>query len=330
MRVIFAMVLALASTFSSQYSNSQEFPQASRQSPPQLPKPPAVDELLQRVGEALRKNSYRGRITYEHSGRLEVVDIEHLVVDGVEHDFLRFLNGPQQELIKSGRRVDCETKGTQLFKGEAFDGGGGQSAKINQSYRSKYLGSERVAGKESWVVQMIPRDRHRHSFVLAVDQASFLPTKTLYVGSNGSPLERLHFVALETMIEASSKVEQGEFSEFIESEPCPSYKQAATSDWQPQWIPPGFVVSNYSVSDNDEHIETYTDGLASFSVIAKPVTEIAETAVLPGNSVHMEGATVVAMRLVTNQSAPVRVSLVGEIPGETAQRILSSVEHSPN
>ncbi len=290
---------------------------------------PKLNEVLAKVAESVRHNNYRGRLTYEHSGKLEVLEIEHGVIDGIEYSRIDYLNGPDRKVMKNGRHATCVSHGTRLMSGGVIDMGDGAFASIDRAYSTKFLGTERVAGRDSWVIQLVPRDEHRHSFIVAVDQASYLPTKTLFVASGGKPLERLHFVSLDTDVDFyGSMSEVAEWGSSREIDPMCSDGEALNSGsrWQPAWVPPGFVLSHYGFSEQDGHMETYTDGLATFSVLAKPVDPRAEAAVMPANASYKKGATVVVMGLIRSNAPPVHVSVVGEIPDETAKRILSSVQ----
>jgi sigma-E factor negative regulatory protein RseB len=98
------------------------------------------------------------------------------------------------------------------------------------------------------------------------------------------------------------------------------------SRWQPAWVPPGFVLANYTFSEADGHMETYTDGLASFSVFAKPLYAGDDNTGLPQVSTTVKkGATVVLMRLLAQEPEAVQVSVLGEIPSDTAARVIASV-----
>ncbi len=294
---------------------------------------PSVEDLLSKVSNALRTSDFRGRLTYEYSGKLEIVEISHTVIDGVEHDRIYYLNGPSRALVKNGRSADCLNHGRTLMQGGKVRLSSGGFARLDSSYNFKLLGSERVAGRNSWVVQILPKDNYRHGVIIAIDQQSYLPTKTLFVANNSKVLERLHFVALETRDETENtadlagQVEPGEASASKLQTPCETdHALDSGSQWQPGWVPSGFVLARYEYTDADGHMETYTDGLASFSVFTKPIIAAgADRRIAP--STFKKGATAAVMRILPDiASSPVHVSVLGEIPAETASRILSSVK----
>jgi len=292
---------------------------------------PEAQVLLANVAKALRQTNYRGRITYEHSGKLDVLEVSHSVLDGVEYEKVFYLNGPERSLVKSGRKVACETRGGKLLGGGIVQLSDGAIASIQSSYSIKMLKSERVAGRDSWVLQMVPRDNHRHGFILAIDKQSYLPTMSLFLASGRKVLERLHFVSLETdapFTLADYGVSASPLDVAKQDGTCPELNSLGDAGrWQPAWLPNGFVLSAHNYTPEDGYMETYTDGLASFSVFVKPLNSANDKASsLALQSSLKKGATVVVMSLVSNASEPVHVSVLGEIPSDTASRIMASVK----
>lgn len=291
---------------------------------------PNVKHLLSNVAQSMRNTNYRGRLTYEHSGKLEVLEIAHSVIDGVEYERVFYLNGPDRSVVRHGRRPDCATHGGILLSGGRIQLSDGSLSKLEAHYKFNLVGAERVAGRDSWMVQLAPRDEYRHSVILSIDMTSYLPTKALFVGKERKVLERLHFVSLETDVsfdkDEFGKPVQGSF--LADSHTCSDGKALMkASGWQPTWVPPGFARSGYQYSAQDGHMETYTDGLASFSVFAKALGDDDTNSLPPISTNYMKGATVVMMRLISDESPQaVHVSVLGEIPSSAASRILSSIK----
>ncbi len=295
---------------------------------------PDIKQLLSKVSDAVSQSNYHGRLTYEHSGRLEVIEISHAVSQGFEHERVVYLNGPDHQIYKKGRTASCASLGSRLLGGSVIDSEGlnpsGQ-VQLNDAYDYKMMGEERVAGKLSWILQFVPKDEHRHGLILAVDQHSFLPTKILTISGGRKVLERLHFVSLDTDL----KFESAQFEGFDKSElpvgnnvSCSGLQSVVSASvWQPSWIPSGFILSSYQFSEKDGHMETYTDGLAAFSIFSKPTAEsnFALLAGLHAGGVK-KGATVVVVGAMPESKPVVQVSVLGEIPQQTANRILASVK----
>ncbi|WP_086932687.1 MucB/RseB C-terminal domain-containing protein [Agarilytica rhodophyticola] len=292
---------------------------------------PNVKQLLSNVAHAMRSTSYRGRLTYEHSGKLEVLEIAHSVIDGVEYERVFYLNGPDRAVVRQGRRPDCATHGGILLSGGRIQLSDGSLSKLETHYKFNLIGAERIAGRDSWMVQLAPKDQYRYSVILSIDMASYLPTKALFVGNDRKVLERLHFVSLETDVSFTPEdFERPLAGSYLAGEHNCSDGKALmkASSWQPTWTPPGFALSGYQYSAQDGHMETYTDGLASFSVFAKVIGDDDDNGNTPPISTnYKKGATVVMMRLISSESSKaVHVSVLGEIPSSAASRILSSIK----
>ncbi len=288
---------------------------------------PNVTEILTHLSESVRSKNYSGRLTYEHSGKLEVIEISHGVREGIEYERVTYLNGPEREVHNSGKLADCRSIGGHLLGGGMVRSGNGDSLQLNKFYDYRLLGAERVAGHLSWLLQLVPKDSHRHSMILAVDQQSYLPMKSMFVANGRKVLERLHFVSLEadTLFDESLAVHS---EQEIRTGECPE-KIAVESEalWRPQWVPDGFVLSRYQYTDEDGHIETYTDGLASFSIFVKLKVDSHDLneGVSSLSAGIKKGATVVVLRQLSSASSPVDVAVLGEIPQATAKQILASI-----
>lgn len=286
-------------------------------------------QMLPEVAKALKHANYRGRVTYEQGGKLEVMEVSHGVIDGQEYEKILFLNGDERALAKQGRETSCTKVGETLLNGLVLNQPDGSIAALQRSYHISVVGEDRVAGREAWVLQMLPNDEFRHGVLISIDKQSYLPLKTLYVTSGRKVLERLHFVSLEVPV----VFQADDFADYhvLDEQKCSANKSPASyvSDWRPTWIPPGFVLSNATISRETGHIHTYTDGLASFSVFVQPI------AFTDGDRGHMstnmrKGATVILLRRVGTIENPVQISLLGEIPSVVASKILASVNIAVN
>lgn len=278
--------------------------------------------ILPKVAAALKQTSYKGRITYEQGGKLEVMEVSHAVLDGGEYEKVLFLNGDELELIQPRHGIDCASIGDSLFHGL----GNADTSKLTglaAVYNVALVGEDRVAGREAWVIQMMPKDEFRFGMIVTVDKKSYLPLKSMYVSGGRKVLERMHFVSLETDVPFTKE----EFEGYAQaSTECPEASvQGARQVWQPSWIPHGFHLSGYSRSAEDGFMHTYTDGLSSFSLFVKPLAS-AEDAPMGGVSTNLrKGATAIMLRKVVSGSASYQVSLLGEIPMTTAGRVLASL-----
>ncbi|MFT5083210.1 MAG: sigma-E factor negative regulatory protein RseB [Lentisphaeria bacterium] len=301
-----------------------------------LPPEPPATEVLTKMAKAIRLLDYRGRLTYEHSGKIDVIEISHGVIGGLEYEKVSYLNGPDRSRSKSGNSSNCISPGSRLLSGGFLTMPNGSHSSIDQSYSFVFVGEDRIAGRDAWVIRLQPKDDYRYSVVLGVDKTTYLPLKSLLIANGRNVLERLHFISLETepsLNAASFDFPSEEGSGVGSKGPCTGQSRSLDleSYWQPTWVPPGFVLSEYSYSEEDGHVETYTDGIATFSVFVAPTSidgadfSDSSASFLAIPTSLKRGATVIVMAPVSTADSRFGVSVVGEIPGATASKILTTV-----
>lgn len=287
---------------------------------------PEVETLLENVAVAIKTQNYRGRVTFEHSGTLEIIEIAHFIQDDIVYEHVNYLNGRDRGVYHA-TELHCHTVGAQLLGGDVVARASGRDARIEKSYHQNMIGLERVAGRDSWVVQFVPKDQHRHSVILAIDVASYLPTRILIVANGRKVLERMHFVSLESSLALSS------FSDINDELPIPPTRcplnqpsPVAKAAWQPEWVPPGFILARSRFTAEDGHMDTYTDGITAFTIFSKTaLAGDAERSLLPVSTRYKHGATVIVTRLAGENNGASHLSVLGEIPSETANQVLASL-----
>ena len=275
-----------------------------------------VMSLLGGMSQALREKSYQGLFTYEHGGALETLKVSHQVAEGIEVSSLEHLNGPAYKYSPQARKADCLTPSDQRLRGilPALEG----SLEGLESYYHFYIREDqRVAGREVTVLQIVPRDEYRFGHTFSIDKETFLPLGAMIFTPNKTVLERLQFVDMKLLDDvAPVALAPSAFEceqETVEHAP-----------WVVQWMPGGFMSAGMSSSAGAGDMMMFTDGLASFSVFVRPST----VEVAPKGKAQ-RGATVAYMQQYLFGQVPYTVSVVGELPARTAQRIANSIRPKP-
>lgn len=281
-----------------------------------------VDELLQKASTSLQQKNYRGHFTYEFGSTLETLEIVHAVKDGVEFERISHLNGAKREFIRSGRNKDCVSPGSFLMRGGLISAGGG-AISLSQNYHFYIRGDDRIAGRDASVVQAVPKDQYRYGLTLAIDKRSGLPLMSMITSERQNALERFQFVQLtvgEPIDEQQLEPIEDQFTKLENgSGTCGELPESKTA-WVATWLPSGFVLSHAS-QDDAVHALTYTDGLASFTLYVSNIGAPQTTK----HGIARRGATTAFMSAVDQPEGPMSVVLVGEIPTNTAQQVVSSV-----
>ncbi|HGY2297567.1 TPA: MucB/RseB C-terminal domain-containing protein [Pseudomonas putida] len=287
---------------------------------------PQASEWLNKLAQAEQKQSYQGSFVYERNGSFSSHDIWHRVEDGKVSERLLQLDGAAQEILRVDGKVECVSGA--LVSGVTTPADAAQRVldplKLMGWYDLSVAGKSRVAGRDAVIVTLTPRDQHRYAFELHLDRNTGLPLRSLMLNDKGQLLERFQMTRLDTTKPPSD-------DDLRPSASCKPVQRVApaSSDsvagWRSDWLPPGFELVNSSVRRDPKRDSTvsslmYDDGLARFSVFLEPVKDDA------GTDVRTQlGPTSAVSRRLNTPKGKVMVTVVGEIPLGTAERVALSM-----
>ena len=290
-------------------------------SPPGRAQTDTAYDLLASMSRALRELDYRGLFTYEYGGALKTLRITHQVTDGVEYEHLEHLNGPPIRVERSGSSTDCLPPADKLLRGLIPDPGGGAQG-LNQHYYFRIIGEQRIAERQAAVLQILPRDAYRYGYTISIDRETTLPLAAMTVNASNRALERIQFLSLDLQ-------PSDEWVELVNSGTrlkrpawplCGGGTQSEVFDWKVSWVPSGFIPAGQTQVQDVGEVSLFTDGLSAFSVFVRPLQPD-----VTAQGKAQRGATVAYLRQVEFNSIPYTITVVGEIPARTAQRVAASV-----
>ncbi|MCO7621657.1 MucB/RseB C-terminal domain-containing protein [Pseudomonas guariconensis] len=287
---------------------------------------PEASEWLNKLAQAEREQSYQGSFVYERNGSFSSHDIWHRVQDGKVSERLLQLDGATQEIVRVDGKVQCVSGSLVSRVGTPPDSAPRvlDPLKLMSWYDLSVAGKSRVAGRDAVIVTLTPRDQHRYAFELHLDRRTGLPLRSLMINDKGQLLERFQMTRLDTDdlpsdddLRASSSCKPVEHVAAAHTD--------AASAWRSDWLPPGFELINSSVRRDpvrDSMVSSlmYDDGLARFSVFLEPVSDDAG----PDTRAQL-GPTVAVSRRLNTPKGKVMVTVVGEIPLGTAERVALSM-----
>ena len=287
---------------------------------------PQASEWLGKLAQAEQKQSYQGSFVYERNGSFSSHDIWHRVEDGKVSERLLQLDGAAQEILRVDGKVECVSGA--LVSGVTTPADAAQRVldplKLMGWYDLSVAGKSRVAGRDAVIVTLTPRDQHRYAFELHLDRNTGLPLRSLMLNDKGQLLERFQMTRLDTTKAPSD-------DDLRPSASCKPVQRVAPASndsvagWRSDWLPPGFELVNSSVRRDPKRDSTvsslmYDDGLARFSVFLEPVKDDA------GTDVRTQlGPTSAVSRRLNTPKGKVMVTVVGEIPLGTAERVALSM-----
>lgn len=284
-----------------------------------------AQDWLNRLSQAEQQQSFQGTFVYERNGSFSTHNIWHRVQDGKVRERLLQLDGSAQEVMRIDGRTQCVSGTLIAGLGNTPDGTARalDPQKLKNWYDLAVIGKSRVAGRQAVIVALTPKDQHRYGFELHLDKETGLPLKSLLLNDKGQLLERFQYTRLNTAAPSEADLQASAECTAVAKEPDKA--MAVKTAWRSDWLPPGFELTS-SVARNDPDTKVpvsslmYDDGLARFSVFLEPLNGATAT-----DTRTQLGPTAAVSRRLTTPQGEMMVTVVGEIPIGTAERIALSM-----
>ena len=292
-----------------------------------------ASQWLQRLQVAQDTQAYQGAFVYERKGAFSTHQIwRQMNADKQLVERFLQLNGPAHEVVRIDGRVTCMAGSmadalslTDIWPVQAFN-----VQQVQKWYEIREVGESRVAGRNTVVLLFEPRDQHRYPIELHIDEATAVPLKTLLLNEQGQLLERFQFVQFQAgsdsnlVVSAKPGVVPSADCQTVPAVPAMSDLELDV-DWSVSWVPPGFTLisSHYRQSEDSSNnvlSQIYSDGLAHFSVFFESVDNVE----VDGGRRQL-GPTSVVSRKVISGKQHVMITVVGEIPLGSAERVALSM-----
>ncbi|MDG1812628.1 MAG: MucB/RseB C-terminal domain-containing protein [Porticoccaceae bacterium] len=286
-------------------------------------------DLIARMAKASKELSYSGLFTYEFRGNLTSVKVAHIVRDGQTYERIVHMDGPEREIVRRGDDMDCMRASDMLLRGSVLKITDNNYSHLQDFYNFYIRGDTRIAGRSVSVVNVIPKDKYRYGYIIAIDKETGLMLQSVLINSKGKPMERFQFVDISIgadldNVESTSELPDSDDINIDQSDCLRVDQQAkvSSSQWVPKWLPPGFVLSSYQpIGEDGQESLMYTDGLAVFSVF---IDSAEKSGALPAVDANL-GATVAVLTKGFFNKQRYAISVVGEIPRSTAREIASGI-----
>ncbi|WP_279245842.1 MucB/RseB C-terminal domain-containing protein [Candidatus Litorirhabdus singularis] len=281
----------------------------------------AARQWLDKMSHSLQEVSYSGVFTYEHGSSMQTLRIRHQVTDSAETAHVTRLTGDGGSVMRTEHPLDCIHPGSKLVRlGLAF-GGDAEDCGMAAHYKLKLGGEILVAGRTAQVLQILPRDMFRYGYLMALDTESGLLLKSQTMAQDGRTLERFQFAdvqfGLANPAVAGTEVEVVHHTDHPQP-PGPKTPAAAVRAWLVGWVPEGFAPTSHH---DNAHEQTFTDGLAVFSVFLESLQGSVEL----GEGLARQGGTSAYSRGMQIEASPVLVTVIGEVPVNTARMVADSI-----
>ena len=290
-------------------------------------------DWLKSMRSAVNTLNYQGNVSYIKDQQVDSFRVFHCRIDGEEKERLVSMNSPLREVVRTGNNITRYSQDSQQVLVETRPSE--QSllvalpddlALLEKIYRINLMGREYVAGLQSQVVALEPRDGFRYSRILWIDVATKLPLKLDVLNEEGQSVEQMIFTSINTRDQIPAR----------ELEPALKSQKSITQishreslplrdlRWTLGNVPEGFQIVSYSVLRNPPSKTPVEQILLSdgFSAVSIYVEEKGERQ--PSGPRRM-GAVNVEVIGLKNQL----VTVMGEVPLRTVESIAKGLAEKP-
>jgi len=293
---------------------------------------------LQRIRVATQTLSYTGTFVFRSGDQAETSRIVHVVGRRGIRERLETLDGHPREIVRNGDEVKCYLPDSKTIKvDKQTDHSVFPSLlpinlqDIGEHYEVSAGAIERIAGHDSRVIVLQPKDKLRYGRKLWVDVKTGMLLKSQTLDDKNEPIEQFAF----TQISIGGKIDRDQLKPrflaqsrtwHIENSGAVA-ASLAVSGWSIKPELPGFRKMTEMKRTQDGSTEVghviYSDGLAAVSVFIEPM---ANKTSQPPAGLSRQGA----INIYSRQVASHLVTVVGEAPAASVKTLAESVEyHKP-
>ncbi len=288
---------------------------------------PTAEQLLEKMTTALKTLNYKGTFVHIAGDNVESMSIVHGSDNRGELEHMLSLNGEAREVIRTHSLVTCiwpDSQSVVVSQSKPRNPLPTLDAAIadNEVYQLALVDSDRVAGVDTHVLEIQPRDEYRYGYRLWVDKESSMLLRSMLFDQNNKAIEQVMF----TSIAYPQKIDGSLFKTRV-SENQVSWREpkAVVPAEQPDRVqfenlPIGYskISEQYRpmpINDGPVSHVMLSDGMSSVSVYVEHVMKADQDKSLMGHS------SMGAMNAFSLSLENGFVTAVGEVPMEAVKSI---------
>ena len=301
-----------------------------------VPDPKSINDWLMRMHESSKKRAYIGTYVVSSGGAMSTAKIWHLCEGNQQIERVETLTGAPRSIFRHNDKVVTfmpEQKVVRTEKREAVAAFPqliqSTDSRIADFYTLKADGVERIAGLESDVVLLLPKDNLRYGYRVWTEQKKGLVVKLQTLDANGQILEQAAFselqldapIRVDKLMQMMAKVEG-----YRAEQPALVKTTAVAEGWVLKAPVAGFkAMSCYkrpvvagSTSTDEPMQWIFSDGLASVSLFVEPFDRQRhdkETSMAVG-----------ATQSISKQLGTYWLTVMGEVPALTLRQFANGLE----
>jgi sigma-E factor negative regulatory protein RseB len=289
-----------------------------------------VNEWLSRMHEASRQRNYIGTFVVSSSnGQMSSARIWHACDGQKQVERVESLSGTPRSTFRRDDEVLTFLPETKTVRSERRDSMGlfpellkPDESAIPEFYNARRIGSDRVAGFDADIVQLLPKDALRFGYRIWSEKKSGLVVKMQTLDEAGKVLEQAAFseLQLDAPVRMDRLTQMMAVPEGWRVEKPEAVKTTAAAEgWGLKTTVAGFrPMSCYKRPTEGVLQWIFSDGLASVSIFVEEFDGKRHTQ----EGVFASGATHTLTRKVQDWW----VTAVGEVPAQTLRAFSSSLE----
>lgn len=287
---------------------------------------------LNKIYEATRGLSYSGTFVYQQGVRSETSRITRFsdARGGIER--LEVLDGSPREIVRSEDGIVCYLPELRILKIDRASGRRNfpavlpeQIHRLLDNYEVTLGERTRVAGRECQAVKLVPRDELRYGYELCADRDNGMLLRSVTFNERQEPVEQFTFTQLSVGNVSRDKVKPRHATRsWRVEEALVRPIDLASAGWNITANLPGFhkiiEVTRRLREAHPVNQIVYSDGLAAVSVFIEPSRARA-------GAVRSGLASVGGINIYTREVSDHVVTVVGEAPAISVQRIANQVQY---
>lgn len=299
----------------------------------------SATEWVQAMNEAQAELSFEGTLSFWNGVDLTPIEYSQHVVDGKAHVKLKPLNGPEREITRTDealsltlsaddelRQVSNKLSGNSLSRLLVPN-----ATKLSEIYNISKLPDKRIADRSAVGVSIMPKKPDRHGFKIWIDKDTALLLRMDMCDCDDaqkikSVMQFTELTVLENSSEITTNADAEEDSDLSVNLVSDDQTVTATvqADWEPNFIPDGFVLSGTKTQEGALYNRTYSDGLNVFTIQTRPAPRNYNDDI---QLETMVGPTIIVSRSSADaRGRPHIVTVVGDLPRRTIWKIAEGVK----
>ncbi len=292
---------------------------------------PTAQSLLERSNQASQQLNFELSYIVIKNNSIEPILYRQALNGKQRLAQLIYLSGQAREVILRGSEVSYIEPGIEPFtlKSKSMVAPLMPLLHMNlealaNAYDLVMMGRAREAGVATSVIRVVPKDGKRYSYMVWIDEKSYLPVRGDLIDRDGEILEQYRVVSFRVdnrteggLLDAMRSLNE------VQLPPVFSLpkQEVENIQWQVGFAPQGFKPkphTRYRIPITGKIVETqmFSDGLFQFSVYVAKKDELT----LKGQLVRQGRRTLHTMQVMDKE-----IVVVGDIPPKTAKEIARSV-----